>query len=67
MALVPSTHERGFARQVADTVCLLDGGRVLEQGPPTRVLDDPQQERTPPLPRAHPGLAGLTLEVGVSR
>jgi polar amino acid transport system ATP-binding protein len=36
----------GFARQVADTVCFLDGGRLLEVGPPSQVLEDPQQART---------------------
>jgi polar amino acid transport system ATP-binding protein len=36
----------GFAKQVADTVCFLDGGRVLESGPPSQVLGDPEHERT---------------------
>jgi polar amino acid transport system ATP-binding protein len=36
----------GFARQVADRVCFLDGGRVLESGPPERVLGEPEQPRT---------------------
>jgi polar amino acid transport system ATP-binding protein len=31
---------------VADTVCFLDGGRILEQGPPAQVLDAPQESRT---------------------
>ena len=35
-----------FARDVATTVCFLDGGRILEQGPPDRVLVAPEQERT---------------------
>jgi len=46
MTMVVATHEMGFARQVADEVCFLDGGRVLEHGPPAQVLDDPEQERT---------------------
>jgi polar amino acid transport system ATP-binding protein len=41
-----ATHEMGFARQVADQVCFLDGGRVLESGPPGRVLGDPVHART---------------------
>jgi polar amino acid transport system ATP-binding protein len=41
-----ATHEMGFARQAADQVCFLDGGRVLEQGPPEQVLGDPTQART---------------------
>jgi polar amino acid transport system ATP-binding protein len=35
-----------FAREVADTVCFLDGGRIVESGPPEQVLTDPQHERT---------------------
>ena len=44
--MVLATHEMQFAREVADLVCFLDGGRVLEQGPPARVLVDPEHERT---------------------
>ncbi|MBC3982173.1 amino acid ABC transporter ATP-binding protein [Streptomyces sp. AC563] len=40
------THEIGFAREVADTVAFLDGGVVVEQGPPGAVLDAPRHERT---------------------
>ncbi len=46
MTLLMATHEMGFARQVADVVCFLDGGRLLEQGPPERVLADPVEPRT---------------------
>jgi polar amino acid transport system ATP-binding protein len=46
MTMVIATHEMGFARQVADRVCFLDGGRVLESGPPERVLGEPEQPRT---------------------
>jgi polar amino acid transport system ATP-binding protein len=46
MTMLIATHEMGFARQVADTVCFLDGGRLLEAGPPSQVLHDPQQPRT---------------------
>ena len=46
MTMVVATHEMGFARQVADEVCFLDGGRVLERGAPERVLGDPEHERT---------------------
>jgi polar amino acid transport system ATP-binding protein len=41
-----ATHEMGFAKQAADRVCFLDGGRVLEQGPPAQVLGDPVEART---------------------
>jgi polar amino acid transport system ATP-binding protein len=46
MTLLMATHEMGFARQVADVVCFLDGGRLIEQGPPERVLTDPVEPRT---------------------
>jgi polar amino acid transport system ATP-binding protein len=46
MTMVLATHEMGFARQVADQVIFLDGGRVLESGPPERVLGDPTEPRT---------------------
>ena len=46
MTMVIATHEMGFARQVADRVCFLDGGVVLEQGPPAQLLDAPQEPRT---------------------
>jgi polar amino acid transport system ATP-binding protein len=44
--LVLATHEMAFAREVASTVCFLDGGVILEQGPPEQVLVEPAQERT---------------------
>jgi len=44
--LIIVTHEVGFAREVADTVVFLDGGRVLEQGPPSQVIDAPAHPRT---------------------
>ncbi|MEV1289348.1 amino acid ABC transporter ATP-binding protein [Micromonospora sp. NPDC049679] len=46
MTMVLATHEMSFARQVADRVCFLDGGRVIEQGPPEQVLGEPTQPRT---------------------
>jgi polar amino acid transport system ATP-binding protein len=46
MTMVLATHEMGFARQVADQVVFLDGGRVLESGPPAQVLGDPSEART---------------------
>jgi polar amino acid transport system ATP-binding protein len=44
--MVIATHEMGFARRVADRVCFLDAGVILEQGPPEQVLDDPAEPRT---------------------
>ncbi|GIF71397.1 amino acid ABC transporter ATP-binding protein [Asanoa siamensis] len=46
MTMVLATHEMNFARQVADRVCFLDGGRIVEQGPPSQVLDAPVEPRT---------------------
>jgi polar amino acid transport system ATP-binding protein len=46
MTMLLATHEMGFAREIADQVCFLDGGRVLEQGPPEQVLADPVEART---------------------
>jgi polar amino acid transport system ATP-binding protein len=46
MTMVLATHEMGFAREVADRVCFLDGGRVIEQGPPEQVLGEPTEPRT---------------------
>ncbi|MFB8756971.1 amino acid ABC transporter ATP-binding protein [Streptomyces nigra] len=40
------THEIGFAREIADRVVFMDGGRIVEQGPPSEVLDAPRHERT---------------------
>jgi polar amino acid transport system ATP-binding protein len=44
--MVVVTHEIGFAREAADTVVFLDAGRIVEQGPPSQVLDSPREERT---------------------
>ncbi|MFB9235573.1 amino acid ABC transporter ATP-binding protein [Plantactinospora siamensis] len=46
MTMVLATHEMGFAREVADQVCFLDGGRVVEAGPPARVFGEPTEART---------------------
>ena len=46
MTMLVATHEMGFAREVADEVCFLDAGRVLERGPAAQVLGDPAQPRT---------------------
>jgi polar amino acid transport system ATP-binding protein len=46
MTMVIATHEMGFARQVADRVCFLDGGSIVEQGTPDAVLTAPREPRT---------------------
>ncbi|QLD13386.1 amino acid ABC transporter ATP-binding protein [Microbacterium oleivorans] len=46
MTMIVVTHEIGFAREVADTVTFMDGGVVVESGPPAQVLGDPEHART---------------------
>jgi ABC-type polar amino acid transport system ATPase subunit len=45
MTMIVVSHELGFARQVADEVLFMDQGRVVEKGPPDRVLVDPATDR----------------------
>jgi polar amino acid transport system ATP-binding protein len=44
--MILATHEMAFAREVATAVCFLDGGRILEHGPPADIFTAPRQERT---------------------
>ncbi|WP_328746439.1 amino acid ABC transporter ATP-binding protein [Streptomyces sp. NBC_00285] len=46
MTMVLATHEMGFAREVADQVCFLDSGVVLERGSAEQIFGDPREERT---------------------
>ncbi|HMK93687.1 MAG TPA: amino acid ABC transporter ATP-binding protein [Thermoleophilia bacterium] len=46
MSMVVVTHEIGFAKEVADGVALMDGGVIVEKGPPNEVLVNPKEERT---------------------
>ncbi len=46
MTMIVVTHEVRFARDVADRVIFMDEGQIVEQGPPSDVLDNPRQERT---------------------
>jgi len=46
MTMIVVTHEIGFAREVADRVVFMDGGVVVEEGPPAQVLENPREERT---------------------
>ena len=46
MTMIVATHEMGFARQVADEVCFLDAGAILEKGPPEQIFGAPRNERT---------------------
>jgi polar amino acid transport system ATP-binding protein len=46
MTMIVATHEMGFAREVADKVCFLDNGIILEEGPPEQMFTSPRQPRT---------------------
>ncbi|HKF85793.1 MAG TPA: amino acid ABC transporter ATP-binding protein [Candidatus Limnocylindrales bacterium] len=46
MTMLIATHEMGFARDIASRVCFLDGGRILEQGPPGQIFAEPGEART---------------------
>ena len=46
MTMILATHEMSFAREVADKVCFLDAGVILEEGPPEHIFSSPQQTRT---------------------
>jgi polar amino acid transport system ATP-binding protein len=46
MTMIVVTHEIGFARDVADRVLFMDGGVVVESGPPEEVLNNPKNQRT---------------------
>ena len=46
MTMVVVTHEMGFAREVADVVVVMDGGGIIEAGPPSVIFSAPTQERT---------------------
>ena len=46
MTMLIATHEMGFARDIADRVCFLDGGVILEQGAPAQIFSAPREPRT---------------------
>ena len=46
MTMVIATHEMAFARDVANRVCFLDAGSILEEGPPALIFGEPREERT---------------------
>lgn len=46
VTMVIVTHEMGFARQVADRVIFMDGGRIVESGTPSDIFDNPKEART---------------------
>lgn len=46
MTMVVVTHEMGFAKDVADRVIFMDGGKIVEQGPPEEIFINPKEDRT---------------------
>jgi len=46
MTMIIATHEMSFAREVADRICFLDSGRILEDGPPKEIFTSPREPRT---------------------
>ena len=46
MTMLVVTHEIAFAREAADRVVFMDGGVIVEDGPPSQVIDNPREERT---------------------
>ena len=46
MTMIIATHEMSFAREVANKICFLDAGRILEEGPPSQIFGDPREART---------------------
>ena len=46
MTMVVATHEMSFARDIANRVCFLDGGAILEEGPPEQIFTEPREPRT---------------------
>jgi polar amino acid transport system ATP-binding protein len=46
MTMMMVTHEMGFAREMADRVLMFDKGRIIEQGPPSKIFEQPEHERT---------------------
>ena len=46
MTMVIATHEMSFARDIADRICFLDAGTIIEDGPPAQILSDPREPRT---------------------
>jgi polar amino acid transport system ATP-binding protein len=46
VTMLIATHEMGFAREIANRVCFLDDGVILEQGSPEQIFSAPQEART---------------------
>ena len=65
MTMLIATHEMGFARDIANRVCFLDDGLILEQGPPELIFRDAARAADPAVPRAdHRGRPALARAGG---
>jgi ABC-type polar amino acid transport system ATPase subunit len=67
MTMIVVTHEMQFAREVGDRVLFMDEGRIVEQGPPSVVLDNPREERTRRFLRRTLTLAGSLEELAAQQ
>ena len=50
MTMLIATHEMGFARDIANRVCFLEEGRIIEQAPPAELFTEPRRRAYPPVP-----------------
>ena len=66
MTMVVVTHEMQFAREVGDRLIFMDEGRIIEQGLPADVLDNPREERTRRFLRRSLQLAHSLEELSIS-
>ena len=46
LTMIIVTHQMGFAREISDRICFIEGGRIVEQGPPDQIFTAPESERT---------------------
>ena len=46
LTMIMVTHQMGFAREISDRVCFFNDGKIFEQGPPEKLFDNPENERT---------------------
>ena len=64
MTMLIATHEMGFARDIANRVCFLDDGQILEQGTPEEIFASPKRAADAAVPPAdHRGRPTLTFDV----
>jgi ABC-type polar amino acid transport system ATPase subunit len=66
MTMLVVTHEMQFAREVGDRVVFMDEGRIVEEGVPATVLDQPREERTRRFLRRSLQLAGSLEELSIT-